>query len=958
MKDKLRQAQIPAMLLLVLATAAVGYFVIAPFVDSDEPQEGAGPPVVGDPANGVRVADPALFVPAAMDEGEPAFHDNQVRVKDYLAALHGTFVLGATYRDSEMGHGNYQPDFAGAPMEAMAQQSLAILAVVEESFLIDGELAEALCLEDDAWYTCGEPRLRDYASAGYVYHLHHMAERWDEHGLDTQLTFAPVGLMAGVGNAVFAHHYADGHFYHDPGHADLDGESMAYGLDAIHPHYYAWIRWASPDGEGDMGALTAERLAGQLGNTPGELLGVSREIVGALDEAWDEERRVYDFGNDGVWELEAVASLIRGHKVLYEFLYQFGEGEEDAEAAWRLFQRSATMLDGILELAEPWGIPGAIGFTTEGTRAASDTVDVAGVSSFITHLTGGYGYLREREGERSALLAETHRPDLVEAIGEFTDAWLEHALDGLLDDDGHIVNTVAYDDGSILERGPSARAAGYFLAAAGNSYLQGESFEPPLGWNEEEAAVVERSERLYDLMQRQGELIRDQMLLETFADLPAEPTPSEPTPSDPAATLPEEPRVGVELIADGLTAPLDMAAPDDGSGRLFVAEQSGTIRVITADGELREAPFLDLRDRIRHPNPDLNFDERGLLGVALHPDFADNGRFFVYYSTPLRAGAPVGWNHTSRLSEFTVSAEDEHRADPGSERIILQVDQPGISHNAGHIRFGPDGYLYVPLGDGAATAGVGEGHTPEIGNAQDRTNLLGSVLRIDVDDEGDEERAYGIPPDNPFIGVEDARPEVWAYGLRNPFDISFDPENEYGLLIADAGEALFEWVNMSEGGENFGWSIREGSNCFDPQQRRGPVPEECPDEGPFGEPLVDPVVEYARADYGTVVVGAQIYRGNELDDLQGRMVVADWSIDGGPNGVLFVAAPGNDGSPSWEMRQVEIVSEVEGFLPGTINRYIMTLGRDQDGELYLLTNAVRDETPGGGALYRVVAPGE
>ena len=432
----------------------------------------------------------------------------------------------------------------------------------------------------------------------------------------------------------------------------------------------------------------------------------------------------------------------------------------------------------------------------------------------------------------------------------------------------------------------------------------------------------------------------------------AVPTPT-PTPT-PVVGLPEQPRVGIELITPGLTAPLDMAMPEDGTGRWFIVEQSGLVRVVTADGELREEPLLDLRDRIVHPNPQFNFDERGVLGIALHPEFASNGRLFVYYSAPLRVGAPGGWNHTSHLSEFTISPDDSDRADPGSERIILQVDQPGISHNAGHIRFGPDGYLYVPLGDGAATGGVGEGHTPGVGNAQDPSNLLGTVLRIDVDADGD--GAYGIPPDNPFVDDEDVRSEIWVYGLRNPFDISFDPLDEHGLLIADAGESRFEWVNIARGGENFGWPIREGSHCFDPRAPVAPPSTEyCPEVGPRGAPLVDPVAEYARVDFGAVVVGAQIYRGDALPDLRGRMVIADWSLNWGlgANGGLLVAAPKNEREGRWSLGQVEIVSDIEGAVPGSIGRYIMALGRDADGELYLLANEVMGAESGRGALYRV-----
>ncbi len=412
-------------------------------------------------------------------------------------------------------------------------------------------------------------------------------------------------------------------------------------------------------------------------------------------------------------------------------------------------------------------------------------------------------------------------------------------------------------------------------------------------------------------------------------------------------------RVGLEEVASGLTAPVYLDAPEDGSGRLFVVELTGRIRVIDSDGEMLEEPFLDLSDRIITPSP--NWDERGLLGMAFHPDFAETGRFFVYYSAPLRERGPEGWNHTSHVSEFRLSEVDANVADPDSERLVMQIDQPQFSHNAGHLRFGPDGYLYIPLGDGGGGSDVGDGHTPDLGNAQDTSNWLGSVLRIDVDREGEDGLAYAVPDDNPFVGQDGYLPEIWAYGLRNPYDISFDPAGEYHLFIADAGEVLYEWVNHATGGENFGWNIREGAACFNTENARN-EPEECPETGARGEPLVDPVVEYARADYGTVVVGAQIYRGQGVSELEGLLVVADWSLGRGqePGGGLLIAQPGEPGT-TWEHWPLPIVSDMAGELAGTVARHITALGRDADGEVYVVTNEAAGSEEGAGAVYRLVS---
>lgn len=225
--------------------------------------------------------------------------------------------------------------------------------------------------------------------------------------------------------------------------------------------------------------------------------------------------------------------------------------------------------------------------------------------------------------------------------------------------------------------------------------------------------------------------------------------------------------VRLERIADGLTAPVFVTQPAEGD-ELFVVDQPGQVRVVR-DGITLETPFLDLSDRIVELQD--GYDERGLLGLAFHPEYPENGRFFVYYSAPLRDGAPEGWDHTSHLAEFRVSDDDPLRADPASERIVMRVDQPFVNHNAGHIIFGDDGLLYVPLGDGGNGGDIDppddDRGRPEGGNAQTRSTLLGSVLRIDVD--GD--TPYGIPADNPFANGG-GRPEIWAYGLRNPYGLS------------------------------------------------------------------------------------------------------------------------------------------------------------------------------------------
>ncbi|MDX5480875.1 MAG: PQQ-dependent sugar dehydrogenase, partial [Hymenobacteraceae bacterium] len=248
--------------------------------------------------------------------------------------------------------------------------------------------------------------------------------------------------------------------------------------------------------------------------------------------------------------------------------------------------------------------------------------------------------------------------------------------------------------------------------------------------------------------------------------------------------------VGLQLIASDLVSPVFLTQPAD-DDRLFIVDQVGEIRVVK-DGKLQPTPFLDLKSNIVKLKPE--HEERGLLGLAFHPEFKSNGRFFVYYSAPLRKGAPNDFDHTSVIAQYTATGSNMEKADPGSEKVIMYVDQPQDNHNAGTLMFGPDGYLYISLGDGGNKNDIGTGHVAdwynknEGGNGQDvKQNLLGSILRIDVNSGA----SYSIPSDNPFADGNKGMKEIFAYGLRNPYRFSIDSET--GMIIAgDAGQVLFE----------------------------------------------------------------------------------------------------------------------------------------------------------------------
>ncbi len=430
-----------------------------------------------------------------------------------------------------------------------------------------------------------------------------------------------------------------------------------------------------------------------------------------------------------------------------------------------------------------------------------------------------------------------------------------------------------------------------------------------------------------------------------------------PTPASEATPTPRvafEPVVGLEPVAEGLGAPVDLMPPGDGSGRLFIVDQIGVIRILTAEGQLLDEPFLDVRDRMVGLRS--GYDERGLLGLAFHPDFAENGLFYVYYSAPLSPEAPQGWNHTSYLSRFGVSETDENAADSGSEQVILRVHQPQSNHDGGKIAFGPDRMLYVALGDGGGGNDVGTGHVEDWyeanrgGNGQDVTdNLLGSVLRIDVDG-GD---PYAVPEDNPFVGRQ-GLDEIWAYGFRNPYRFSFDAEGDHELLVADAGQNLWEEVSLVTKGGNYGWNVKEGSHCFSPATPNEP-PEACPETDPEGRPLIDPIIEYQNANaadgLGLAVVGGHVYRGDALPGFEGRYVFGDWSRSFSQgDGTLFVATRPEAQGSMWQFEELQIATSDDGRL----GAFLLALGQDARYELYALTSQTPGPTPEGGRIYRIV----
>jgi glucose/arabinose dehydrogenase len=355
--------------------------------------------------------------------------------------------------------------------------------------------------------------------------------------------------------------------------------------------------------------------------------------------------------------------------------------------------------------------------------------------------------------------------------------------------------------------------------------------------------------------------------------------------------------------------PIVVTHANDGSDRIFVASQHGVLHVLPNDEEADESKvFLDIEKKVVYIDKQ---NEEGLLGFAFHPKYKENGQFFVYYTT---TSAP----HVSVVSRFTVSKSNPDQADATSEQEIMRIPQPYWNHNGGTIAFGPDGMLYIGLGDGGAG---GDPH----GNGQNAKTWLGGILRIDVDHH-DEGKAYAVPKDNPWVGVEGARPELYAIGLRNVWRMSFDRKTGQ-FWVADVGQKLWEEINIVTKGGNYGWNVREGLHAY---------PET---KSEASGKLIDPVWEYPHelaqggslgGQFGKSITGGHVYRGSAISGLQGYYVYADY-VSGGQWALKY----------DWESKKVSENRSIPNLkLP------VMSWGEDQNGELYYTTPI--------GSIYKLV----
>jgi glucose/arabinose dehydrogenase len=407
-----------------------------------------------------------------------------------------------------------------------------------------------------------------------------------------------------------------------------------------------------------------------------------------------------------------------------------------------------------------------------------------------------------------------------------------------------------------------------------------------------------------------------------------------------AAPASADVKVKLQEVAGGLIHPLAMVSIPDGTGRMALIEQHGNVRIIDNKGRLLPEAFLDMQARIvvlHH-----FFDERGLLGLAFHPNYRENGKFYIAYSVPMRGpelDRRLWWSHTNVVAEFQVSKADPNKADPTSERIVSQIDWPQFNHNGHWIGFGPDNMLYVSTGDGGYANDWGIGHNVMTGNGQDLTSIHGKMLRIDVN------KPDGIAADNPFVGRSDAKPQIWAYGLRNPWRCSFDMGGDKALMCGDVQQNSWEEVDVIAKGNNMGWRRMEGDKCFD-FQKPDAHPASCDKAG-----LTEPVLVYPNCTavkqncMGISVTGGYVYRGPH-QAWQGKYIFGDWSKGfDAMDGQLFIATKGADGKYTMEKAVVEGMDK----LP-----YMLAFAQDEKGEVYALTSISTGPVGGHDKIYKIV----
>jgi len=472
---------LPRLFLLLLLIFTISACV----PDSEEGQEQA-----------LQAGAPEYHIPESISaEGEPQFGNGNLYLKDYSNFLHAVQIMATVSRDSEYGNEAYRPELYTDGMSRNAELFLDLTAMIDYHFNDNGKFAPRLEPSEEGYEAAGEPDLSIYPHLVYAYHIHHRSGRFDySPTLYERLNREATNYLVTPGRFLLDELYRDGRFY------DTDGSSgnrsMSYGLGGLHGHAYSWIVWKKPGGEDTMGVLPQSSLEHFMGYSPESMAEIYRELAESLDDAWNDQRSIYEFEDGATWPLDAVGALIRGKKAMYDMLWMFGD-EDDREMARTIFGRTATILESVAGLAEPWGMPEEIQFTADGAVAASDVVNLYDWYQFLNHLGGGYGFDREREG--TAMFITSHREDLFGLIGGLSDKALLGVPEYHLNDTGRLITSVNYNDGSPADERMTVSTAGMFIATAGNIYRKGSAFERASDWDSVSDDVAARSRALYDL---------------------------------------------------------------------------------------------------------------------------------------------------------------------------------------------------------------------------------------------------------------------------------------------------------------------------------------------------------------------------------------------------------------------------------------------------------------------------
>jgi glucose/arabinose dehydrogenase len=432
-------------------------------------------------------------------------------------------------------------------------------------------------------------------------------------------------------------------------------------------------------------------------------------------------------------------------------------------------------------------------------------------------------------------------------------------------------------------------------------------------------------------------------------------------------------QITLQPVVSGLVSPLDIQSTPDNTGRLVLTDQAGKVSIL--QGGAVQSTVIDLSSRLTpfrtNSQGAITYDERGLLGFAYDPQFNNSAspgfhKVYSYTTEPRNATADftvpvttITMNHQNVVAQWTVNAANPDLVDTTTRRELLRIDEPYFNHDAGPIRFGPDGLLYIAQGDGGLSNDNGEGHTASIGNSQDATRALGKMLRIDVRGNNSANGQYGIPADNPFINAPAINgnavvKEIYAYGLRNVYRFSFDdhPGGTGKLIAADVGQNNVEEIDNVTKGGNYGWHIKEGTLAFDPttgnvSTNLTGVPTTVTDPNGATIPLTDPLAEYDHAD-GSAIVGGYVYRGSIMPNLVGKYIFADYGAGiGNPRGRIFYA----------DLTTGQITQFTGGVLSAQSAvgaQYIKGMGQDANGELYVTTSPTIGPSGTAGAVYELV----